>query len=231
MNSFYIPALAGQIYAMPGMETKLHAVMNKPGDYEGFSANYSGAGFSGMHFKFRAVAADGFRRLGRATSKNGGVAGPRSLSCAGAPERERAAAHLRIRRLRAVRRGRQPVRRPRQDVPQRDDGDRRQGRPRPRPARNVLALEYDKCRRRGSLFGPVPTGLASLCADPKIAQTPQSAAPRMASAPVRGLGLPKPSLVQDVAAPRRRCSPAIPPIPDQVTRLWKIRSFTLCSAG
>ena len=50
MNSFFIPALAGQIYAMPGMETKLHAVINKPGEFEGFSANYSGAGFSGMRF-------------------------------------------------------------------------------------------------------------------------------------------------------------------------------------
>ncbi|MFX5344356.1 cytochrome ubiquinol oxidase subunit II, partial [Acinetobacter baumannii] len=48
MNSFYIPALAGQIYAMPGMETKLHAVVNRAGRYRGFSANYSGAGFSGM---------------------------------------------------------------------------------------------------------------------------------------------------------------------------------------
>jgi len=56
MNSFYVPALAGQIYAMPGMETKLHAVINKPGDYEGFSANYSGAGFSGMRFRFHGVS-------------------------------------------------------------------------------------------------------------------------------------------------------------------------------
>ena len=60
MNSFYIPALAGQIYAMPGMETKLHAVINKPGEYEGFSANYSGAGFSGMHFKFHGMSNDEF---------------------------------------------------------------------------------------------------------------------------------------------------------------------------
>ncbi len=52
MNSFYIPALAGQIYAMPGMETKLHAVINRPGDYAGFSSNYSGAGFSHMRFRF-----------------------------------------------------------------------------------------------------------------------------------------------------------------------------------
>lgn len=52
MNSFYIPALAGQIYAMGGMETQLHAVINKAGSYDGFSANYSGAGFNGMRFKF-----------------------------------------------------------------------------------------------------------------------------------------------------------------------------------
>jgi len=60
MNSFYIPALAGQIYAMPSMETKLHAVINKPGEYEGFSSNYSGAGFSHMRFKFHGLDQKGF---------------------------------------------------------------------------------------------------------------------------------------------------------------------------
>ena len=55
MNSFYIPALAGQIYAMPGMQTKLNAVINQPGVYDGFSANYSGAGFSDMKFKFHGL--------------------------------------------------------------------------------------------------------------------------------------------------------------------------------
>jgi cytochrome o ubiquinol oxidase subunit 2 len=60
MNSFYIPALAGQIYAMPGMETKLHAVINSTGDYRGFSANYSGAGFSGMHFTFHGLSSTDF---------------------------------------------------------------------------------------------------------------------------------------------------------------------------
>ncbi|MEW6707208.1 MAG: ubiquinol oxidase subunit II [Pseudomonadota bacterium] len=62
MNSFYIPALAGQIYAMPGMETKLHAVINKAGTYEGFSANYSGAGFSKMRFQFLGLDEAGFER-------------------------------------------------------------------------------------------------------------------------------------------------------------------------
>ena len=60
MNSFFVPALAGQVYAMPGMQTQLNAVMNAPGEYEGFSANYSGAGFSGMKFRFRGLSADGF---------------------------------------------------------------------------------------------------------------------------------------------------------------------------
>jgi cytochrome o ubiquinol oxidase subunit II len=60
MNSFYVPALAGQIYAMAGMETKLHAVINKAGEYEGFSANYSGAGFSHMRFKFHGLDQAGF---------------------------------------------------------------------------------------------------------------------------------------------------------------------------
>ncbi len=60
MNSFYIPALAGQIYAMPGMETKLHAVINRPGEYEGFSANYSGDGFSHMRFAFHGLDQAGF---------------------------------------------------------------------------------------------------------------------------------------------------------------------------
>jgi cytochrome o ubiquinol oxidase subunit 2 len=60
MNSFYIPALAGQIYAMPGMQTRLHAVINQPGDYKGFSSQYSGHGFSGMNFVFRGVDDAGF---------------------------------------------------------------------------------------------------------------------------------------------------------------------------
>lgn len=60
MNSFFVPALAGQIYAMPAMETKLHAVINQAGDYEGFSANYSGHGFSHMRFRFAGLSGADF---------------------------------------------------------------------------------------------------------------------------------------------------------------------------
>lgn len=55
MNTFYVPAMAGMVYTMAGMETKLHAVLNKPGNFTGMSANYSGAGFSGMGFRTHAV--------------------------------------------------------------------------------------------------------------------------------------------------------------------------------
>ncbi|BEV72191.1 hypothetical protein THUN1379_16730 [Paludibacterium sp. THUN1379] len=54
MNSFFIPQLGGQIYAMAGMQTQLHLIANEAGTYKGFSSNYSGAGFSGM--KFNAIA-------------------------------------------------------------------------------------------------------------------------------------------------------------------------------
>ena len=50
MNSFWIPQLGGQIYAMPGMSTELHLMAGKPGTYDGSSANISGNGFAGMAF-------------------------------------------------------------------------------------------------------------------------------------------------------------------------------------
>lgn len=54
MNSFFIPSLGSQIYAMPGMMTKLNLIANTPGKYKGISSNYSGRGFSNM--KFTAIS-------------------------------------------------------------------------------------------------------------------------------------------------------------------------------
>jgi len=71
MNSFYIPALAGQIYAMPSMETTLNAVLNAPGEFEGFSANYSGAGFSHMRFKYHGMDMNDFERWVAEAKANG----------------------------------------------------------------------------------------------------------------------------------------------------------------
>lgn len=54
MNAFFIPQLGSQIYAMAGMQTKLHLIADTAGEYKGISSSYSGAGFSGM--KFTAIA-------------------------------------------------------------------------------------------------------------------------------------------------------------------------------
>ncbi|MGL5626062.1 MAG: ubiquinol oxidase subunit II [Candidatus Rhabdochlamydia sp.] len=54
MNSFWIPELGGQIYAMPGMKTKLHLIANEEGSFRGSSANLSGRGFAGMTFIAKA---------------------------------------------------------------------------------------------------------------------------------------------------------------------------------
>ena len=55
MNTFYAPTMAGMIYAMPGMQSQLHAVLNRKGNFAGMSANYSGAGFSDMKFRLHGV--------------------------------------------------------------------------------------------------------------------------------------------------------------------------------
>ena len=60
MNSFWIPQLGGQIFAMPSMKTELYLIANEKGDYRGVSANLSGKGFSGMVFITRASSEDDF---------------------------------------------------------------------------------------------------------------------------------------------------------------------------
>lgn len=54
MNSFWIPELGSQIYAMPGMVAKLHLMADAEGSFRGASANLSGTGFSGMTFTAKA---------------------------------------------------------------------------------------------------------------------------------------------------------------------------------
>lgn len=60
MNSFWIPHLGGQIYAMPKMKTELNLIADEAGDFRGSSANLSGEGFSGMHFIARAATDEDF---------------------------------------------------------------------------------------------------------------------------------------------------------------------------
>ncbi|MDN3504809.1 MAG: ubiquinol oxidase subunit II [Rhabdochlamydiaceae bacterium] len=60
MNSFWIPQLGGQIYAMPAMRTKLHLIANAQGVFRGCSANISGRGFAGMVFHAKSSTQEEF---------------------------------------------------------------------------------------------------------------------------------------------------------------------------
>lgn len=60
MNSFWIPQLGGQIYAMNGMRTQLNLEAYKPGTFRGLSANLSGEGFSDMTFTAQATTPEAF---------------------------------------------------------------------------------------------------------------------------------------------------------------------------
>jgi cytochrome o ubiquinol oxidase subunit 2 len=60
MNSFFVPQLGSQIYTMPGMTTQLNLRADRSGLYKGFSAQFSGDGFSDMRFELAAVPADQF---------------------------------------------------------------------------------------------------------------------------------------------------------------------------
>lgn len=72
MNSFWIPQLGGQIYAMPGMKTKLHLIANEEGVFRGSSANISGEGFANMWFMAKAVTQVEFDAWVREVKQSGG---------------------------------------------------------------------------------------------------------------------------------------------------------------
>lgn len=67
MNSFWIPQLAGQVYAMAGMDTQLHVMSDTVGTYRGVSANFSGDGFTEMKFEAKVVARDEWNRFSEST--------------------------------------------------------------------------------------------------------------------------------------------------------------------
>jgi cytochrome o ubiquinol oxidase subunit 2 len=60
MTSFFIPQLGSQIYAMAGMQTRLHLMADGPGLYHGQNQQFSGRGFSDMNFKAIALPQEQF---------------------------------------------------------------------------------------------------------------------------------------------------------------------------
>lgn len=60
MDSFFIPRLGSQVYAMPGMTTRLNLEASRPGRYVGRNTQYSGRGFSDQRFRVIASSAKDF---------------------------------------------------------------------------------------------------------------------------------------------------------------------------
>lgn len=71
MNSFWIPQLGGQIYAMTGMSTHLHLMADGQGTYRGSSANLSGRGFAGMDFLAQSTTSGEFNSWVKQVKKSG----------------------------------------------------------------------------------------------------------------------------------------------------------------
>jgi cytochrome aa3-600 menaquinol oxidase subunit II len=78
MNSFWVPELGGQEYTMPGMAMGLWLQADKPGEYFGSGANFTGKGFAHMQFRVKAVNqsefdkwADGIKKSSPALTKEG----------------------------------------------------------------------------------------------------------------------------------------------------------------
>jgi cytochrome o ubiquinol oxidase subunit 2 len=71
MNMFFVPQLGTMIATMNGMVTQLHLAADKPGEFYGQSAQYSGGGFSDMNFTVRAVPQDAFAQWVATTRQSG----------------------------------------------------------------------------------------------------------------------------------------------------------------
>ena len=60
MNSLFIPGLGGQIYAMAGMQSRLHLLADAPASFTGRNTQYSGSGFSDQRFEVIAASQEDF---------------------------------------------------------------------------------------------------------------------------------------------------------------------------
>ena len=70
MNSFWIPSLGGQMYAMETMETQLHLIGNSIGDFPGGAAEINGSGFAGMRFTAKVSSNNDFNNWVQSVKKS-----------------------------------------------------------------------------------------------------------------------------------------------------------------
>ncbi len=73
MNSFWIPQLGGQMYAMAGMKTQLHLMADQQGEFAGRAAEISGQGFAGMKFMAKASSQADFDQWVRSVRQGANV--------------------------------------------------------------------------------------------------------------------------------------------------------------
>lgn len=71
MQSFLIPSLGSQIYAMAGMVTQLNLVSRHKGRFEGMNTQYNGDGFDKQHFTAHAVSRAAFKQWVARVQKDG----------------------------------------------------------------------------------------------------------------------------------------------------------------
>lgn len=61
MTSLFIPQLGSQMYAMAGMQTRLHLLADETGVFDGHNQEFSGKGYATMHFKAVVTTPEQFK--------------------------------------------------------------------------------------------------------------------------------------------------------------------------
>jgi cytochrome o ubiquinol oxidase subunit 2 len=88
MNSFFVPQLGSQIYTMAAMTSQVSLQADQPGSYTGLSAQFSGAGFAGMHFNVKAVPPAAYTGWLAATKANGPALDSRAYAALAVPSKD-----------------------------------------------------------------------------------------------------------------------------------------------
>lgn len=70
MSAFWVPSLGSQIYTMNGMSSQLNLIANNIGDYNGYSTNINGAGYSDMKFIVHSINQNDFDTWVKSTSSS-----------------------------------------------------------------------------------------------------------------------------------------------------------------
>lgn len=78
MQSFLVPSLGSQVYAMAGMVTQLKLKSDRRGPFEGMNTQYNGDGFDKQHFTAHAVSKAAFNQWVARVQKDGVALNPRA---------------------------------------------------------------------------------------------------------------------------------------------------------